>query len=147
MCACQYTEDQPKEEKSSDDKVESGEKSSPIPIDLSKPAQHLTVTISGEEADVEKSLELAGTSDSSPGLLRINNFGKEVEEEMQRHRSSASTLNDPTPPSCLGHSQEVELQKVEPEGLEAAALATSQDAGVMAVEQGEGKSNQVSSGC
>ena len=102
------------------------------------------MTVSGEEASGEKSLELADTSGSSPGLLGINNFSKEVDEEMQRHRSSASTLNGTTPPSYSGHSEEVELQKLEQEERQAAAaLATSQNASGMGVEQEEEKRDQV----
>ena len=147
VCVCLFTEDQSKEDKSSDVKDETAGKSSPIPVESDKSVKLLTVTVSGEETDGEKSLEDAGTGDSSPGLLQINNFSKEMEAEMQRHRSSASTLNDPTPPSCLGHSQEVELQKLEQEGQEVAALASSQDASRMPAEQEEEKHDQVGVSC
>lgn len=148
VCVCQLIEEQSREEKNLDVKDESGEKSSPIPVDSSKPAEHLTVTVSGEEADGEKSLELAGTSASSPGLLGITISGKEADEdEVQRHKSSASTLNDLSPPLALANVQEVELHKVEQEGPQAAALATGQGQDASVMEEEEGKCDQVGPSC
>ena len=140
-----FADEQSKEDKSSDVKVEAGEKSSPIPVVSSTESKQLTVTVSGEETDLDQHLGLVSTGESSPGLLQITSSSKDV-EDLQRHRSSASTLNDPTSSSCLGQSQEMELQALEQEEYEASALARSPNASKQAVGEEEEKGNQVGLG-